>query len=85
MDARRFLMKMAPGLRVLTEKSETWEHQWRRKGSQPGFSVKQTCQFLIAKSMDDGKTWSEPVNITRMGKKQKWWLYATGSRTWYHP
>lgn len=60
----------------LTENSTDWEHQWRNKGSQPGFDEKQTSQFLIAKSSDDGKTWSEPVNITRMCKKEKWWLWA---------
>jgi sialidase-1 len=60
----------------LTEESDVWEHQWKDKGSQPGFEVKETSQFLITKSTDDGKTWSEPVNITRMGKKKEWWLWA---------
>ncbi len=60
----------------LTEESKKWEHQWRRKGSQPGFEVKQTSQFLISKSTDDGQTWSEPLNLTRMCKKQEWWLWA---------
>ncbi len=60
----------------LSETSAEWEHQWRNKGSQPGFGEKQTSQFLITKSTDDGKTWSEPVNITRMCKKEDWWLWA---------
>jgi len=60
----------------LTEESDEWNHQWRTKGSQPGFGVKQTSQFLITKSTDDGKTWSEPVNLTEMCKNQKWWLWA---------
>lgn len=60
----------------LSETSTEWEHQWRNKGSQPGFGEKQTSQFLITKSTDDGKTWSEPVNITRMCKKEDWWLWA---------
>jgi sialidase-1 len=60
----------------LTEDSDNWNHQWRNKGSQPGFGLKQTSQFLISKSTDDGKTWSEPVNITKMCKKEKWWLFA---------
>jgi sialidase-1 len=60
----------------LTEESTAWNHQWRNKGSQPGFGVKQTSQFLIATSSDDGKTWSEPVNITQMCKKEEWWLFA---------
>lgn len=60
----------------LTEESDEWDHQWRSKASQPGFGVKQTSQFLIVKSTDDGKTWSEPVNVTEMGKKEEWWLWA---------
>jgi len=60
----------------LTESSSDWNHQWRDKGSQPGFDVKQTSQFLITRSTDDGQTWSEPVNLTRMCKKEAWWLWA---------
>lgn len=60
----------------LTEESEDWNHQWKNKGSQPGFGLKQTSQFLISKSTDDGKTWSEPMNITKMCKKEQWWLFA---------
>ena len=60
----------------LTESSTNWQHQWSGKGSQPGLGEKQTCQFLITKSTDDGKTWSEPVNLTRMCKKEEWWLWA---------
>ncbi len=60
----------------LDEQSDEWNHQWRTKGSQPGFGVKQTSQFLIVKSTDDGKTWSDPINITEMGKKEEWWLWA---------
>ncbi|MBN1108096.1 MAG: exo-alpha-sialidase, partial [Bacteroidales bacterium] len=60
----------------LTEDSDAWEHQWRNRGSQPGYGVKETSQFLITSSSDDGITWSEPVNITLMGKKREWWLWA---------
>jgi sialidase-1 len=60
----------------LTKDSTSWNHQWRDKGSQPGFDVKQTSQFLITKSTDNGKTWSDPVNLTKMCKKEKWWLWA---------
>ncbi len=60
----------------LNNESEEWNHQWRNKGSQPGFGVKQTSQFLIAKSVDDGQTWSKPVNLTKMCKKKEWWLWA---------
>jgi len=60
----------------LTRESREWNHQWRNKGSQPGFNEKQTSQFLLATSVDDGKTWSKPVNLTRMCKKEEWWLWA---------
>ncbi len=60
----------------LNEDSRDWNHQWRNKGSQPGMGVKQTSQFLISKSINDGKTWSKPVNITRMCKVTGWWLFA---------
>ena len=35
----------------MTKDSTRWIHQWREKGSQPGFGIKETCQFLIAKSL----------------------------------
>ncbi|MBB2144921.1 sialidase [Pedobacter sp. LMG 31464] len=60
----------------LNEQSTDWNHQWRDKGSQPGFDVKQTAQFLIVKSTDNGKTWGKPVNLTKMCKKEEWWLWA---------
>lgn len=60
----------------LNEKSRAWNHQWRDKGSQPGFGVKQTAQFLITRSKDDGKTWGKPENLTKQLKKELWWLFA---------
>lgn len=60
----------------LTDTSTNWNHQWRGKGTQPGFDVKQTAQFLIVKSEDNGNTWSQPVNITRQVKQKDWWLLA---------
>ncbi len=62
----------------LTDTSTVWNHQWRSRGSQPGYGVKQSSQFLIVKSTDDGLTWSEPVNITKQVKKESWWLMAPG-------
>jgi len=62
----------------LTDSSKAWNHQWRNKGSQPGFGINQTSQFLIVKSSDDGKTWSDPINLTTMCKKEEWWLWAPG-------
>lgn len=58
----------------LTEESRDWNHQWRNKGSQPGFDVKQSAQFLIVKSNDNGKTWGKPVNVTKECKQEDWWL-----------
>jgi sialidase-1 len=60
----------------LTDTSKNWNHQWRAKGSQPGFDPKETAQFLLTKSTDHGKTWSEPVNLTSMCKRKEWWLWA---------
>lgn len=60
----------------LNEDSTAWNHQWRDKGSQPGFEVTQTSQFLVVKSEDNGKTWSQPVNLTRQCKQEDWWLWA---------
>ena len=60
----------------LSDTSTNWNHQWRNKGSQPGFDEKHTAQFMIVKSEDNGKTWSEPVNITKQCKQEAWWLWA---------
>lgn len=62
----------------LADSSKAWNHQWRERGSQPGFDVKQSSQFLIVKSTDEGKTWSDPINLTKMCKKEEWWLWAPG-------
>jgi sialidase-1 len=60
----------------LTDTSQAWNHQWRTRGSQPGFGVKESSQFLIAKSTDDGRNWEKPFNITTMCKNKEWWLWA---------
>lgn len=70
------LDKEGKWIRGLNEDSEAWEHQWKNKGSQPGYGVKRTCQLMMATSDDNGKTWSEPRNITRMGKRRAWWLWT---------
>lgn len=54
---------------------EIHNHQWKNKGSQPGFGIKQTSQFLMVKSEDNGLTWSKPINLTNI-KKKEWWLWA---------
>ncbi len=60
----------------LTEKSDYWIHQWVGRGSQPGLGIKETCQFLISKSTDDGLTWNFPDDITPKTKQPEWWLFA---------
>jgi len=51
-------------------------HQWNEGGSEPGFEIGKTAQFLMVRSQDDGKTWSKPENLTRKLKKQEWILFA---------
>ena len=63
-------------LERLNNESNDWNHQWRNMGSLPGFGVKETSQFIITKSSDDGQSWSKPVNLTKMCKKEEWWLWA---------
>ncbi|MDD4032646.1 MAG: exo-alpha-sialidase [Bacteroidales bacterium] len=60
----------------LNDTSTAWNHQWRNFGSQPGYDVKRSSQFLITKSEDDGLTWSDPVNITKQVKPESWWFLA---------
>ena len=57
------------------EPADPYAELGRKTGSLPGMTEKETCQFLLTKSTDDGKTWSEPVNMTKI-KKPEWPLYA---------
>ena len=52
------------------------KHQWVDDGSEPGFDVGKTAQFMMVKSTDDGITWSTPTNLTRSLKQKSWWLFA---------
>ncbi|MDP6634922.1 MAG: exo-alpha-sialidase [Phycisphaerae bacterium] len=57
----------------------TWSHgdrSWR--GSGPGLSAEKTGQFMLVKSVDDGKTWSKPINITGQIKDPKWCFVLAG-------
>jgi sialidase-1 len=55
----------------------TWSHgnrSWR--GSGPGMTPEETGQFMLVKSADDGKTWSEPINITSQVKTNPKWRFV---------
>lgn len=52
------------------------KHQWKGDGSEPGFEIGKTAQFMVVRSTDDGATWSKPENITRDVKKESWHLFA---------
>jgi len=60
----------------LTAESTNWNHQWRNYGSLLGFDINKTSQFLITKSIDDGRTWGTPINITKQVKSKEWHLSA---------
>jgi sialidase-1 len=47
-------------------------------GSEPGLSPDMSGQLVLVSSNDDGKTWSEPYNITTQVKDPKWHIYFNG-------
>lgn len=49
-------------------------------GSGPGLKPEETGQLVIARSTDDGKSWSKPANITQKiaGRDPKWRLCFNG-------
>lgn len=52
------------------------QHQWNQGGSEPGFEIGKSAQFVMTRSLDDGKSWSNLENMTRSWKDPKWILYA---------
>lgn len=52
------------------------KHQWTEDGSEPGYEIGKSAQFLMVRSADDGLTWSKPENMTRRLKKAEWILLA---------
>lgn len=51
-------------------------HQWVGKGSEPGLDLNSSSQFMMVRSSDDGKTWSNPDNWTAKLKNPAWHLFA---------
>ncbi len=57
----------------------TWSHGNRAwHGSGQGLEPTQTGQLMLVKSADDGKTWSQPFNITKQVKKPEWCFLLQG-------
>ena len=46
--------------------------------SYPGMDMNHTAQLVLSKSTDDGKTWSEPINITDQVKEPSWYFLLQG-------
>ncbi len=46
--------------------------------SQQGMAIDKTAQLVVVKSDDDGKTWSQPVNITEQLKQPEWYFLLQG-------
>lgn len=46
--------------------------------SHPGMDMNHTAQLVMSKSTDDGKTWSEPVNVTEQVKDSSWYFLLQG-------
>ena len=46
--------------------------------SMPGMLPGETAQLMMVKSEDDGKTWSEPINITSQVKDPSWYFLLQG-------
>ena len=46
--------------------------------SHQGMTLNTTAQLVMAKSTDDGKTWSEPINITEQVKLPEWFFLLQG-------
>lgn len=46
--------------------------------SYPGMDVNHTAQLVMAKSTDDGRTWSDPINVTEQVKDPSWYFLLQG-------
>ena len=52
------------------------QRAWNHSGQ--GMNVGETAQLVLAKSEDDGRTWSEPMNITEQVKDPSWFFLLQG-------
>ena len=59
-----------------------WAHGHKNRRnwteSKPGLDPTLTSQFMLVKSTDDGKSWSDPFNITSQIKREEWNLLLQG-------
>jgi sialidase-1 len=46
--------------------------------SQKGMALNKTAQLMMVKSIDNGKTWSKPVNVTAQVKNPSWYFLLQG-------
>lgn len=46
--------------------------------SMPGINRDQTAQLMLTYSDDDGKTWSQPINVTEQVKDPSWYFLLQG-------
>jgi sialidase-1 len=53
-----------------------WNRAWTN--SMPGMDKEHTAQLVMVKSEDDGRTWSEPINVTEQMKNPSWYFFFQG-------
>ena len=53
-----------------------WNRAWIN--SMPGMDKEHTAQLVMVKSEDDGRTWSEPINVTEQMKDPSWYFFFQG-------
>lgn len=46
--------------------------------SMPGMKPEETAQLMLVRSDDDGRTWSQPINITSQVKDPSWYFLLQG-------
>lgn len=52
------------------------QRAWFNSGQ--GMDLNHTAQLVMTKSEDDGKTWSEPINVTEQVKDPSWYFLLQG-------